>query len=123
MELKAKQLVQNIGYVGAGTVEYLYNAANDDYFFLELNPRLQVEHPLHGGRDGRESARDAAAGGHGHPAAEHAGSSQTVRHRRVGHDDELGLGRPEHEVPVLLAASCLLTNRETSDRTRRGDGV
>ena len=45
MELKAKQLVQNIGYVGAGTVEYLYNAANDDYFFLELNPRLQVEHP------------------------------------------------------------------------------
>ena len=45
MELKAKQLVQNIGYVGAGTVEYLYNAKNDDYFFLELNPRLQVEHP------------------------------------------------------------------------------
>ena len=45
MELKAKQLVQNIGYVGAGTVEYLANAANDDYFFLELNPRLQVEHP------------------------------------------------------------------------------
>ena len=40
-----RQLVQNIGYVGAGTVEYLYNAANDDYFFLELNPRLQVEHP------------------------------------------------------------------------------
>merc|ERR1719282_1497537 len=45
MELKAKQLVQNIGYVGAGTVEYLYNAKTDDYFFLELNPRLQVEHP------------------------------------------------------------------------------
>ena len=31
MELKAKQLVQNIGYVGAGTVEYLYNAKNDEY--------------------------------------------------------------------------------------------
>eukprot|EP00629_Pelagomonadales_sp_RCC1024_P000300 CAMPEP_0119259260 /NCGR_PEP_ID=MMETSP1329-20130426/147_1 /TAXON_ID=114041 /ORGANISM="Genus nov. species nov., Strain RCC1024" /LENGTH=903 /DNA_ID=CAMNT_0007258629 /DNA_START=51 /DNA_END=2759 /DNA_ORIENTATION=+ len=45
MELKAKQLVQNIGYVGAGTVEYLYNAKTDEYFFLELNPRLQVEHP------------------------------------------------------------------------------
>ena len=42
--LKEKQLVQNIRYVGAGTVEYLYNAANDDYFFLELNP-APSEHP------------------------------------------------------------------------------
>ncbi|KAH8060971.1 acetyl-CoA carboxylase [Aureococcus anophagefferens] len=46
MELKAKKLVQNIGYVGAGTVEYLYDAKTDEYFFLELNPRLQVEHPV-----------------------------------------------------------------------------
>lgn len=46
MELKAKMLVQSIGYVGAGTVEYLYDAKTDAYFFLELNPRLQVEHPV-----------------------------------------------------------------------------
>ena len=42
MERAAQRLTQNIGYQGAGTVEYLYNAASDDFFFLELNPRLQV---------------------------------------------------------------------------------
>jgi len=46
MELAAQRLTQNIGYQGAGTVEYLYNAASNEYFFLELNPRLQVEHPV-----------------------------------------------------------------------------
>jgi acetyl-CoA carboxylase/biotin carboxylase 1 len=46
MQKAAQRLTQSIGYVGAGTVEYLYNAATDDFFFLELNPRLQVEHPV-----------------------------------------------------------------------------
>eukprot|EP00854_Cymbomonas_tetramitiformis_P001298 gene1298-1885_t len=46
MEKSAQRLCQNIGYIGAGTVEYLYNAASASYFFLELNPRLQVEHPV-----------------------------------------------------------------------------
>jgi len=46
MQLKAKELVKSIGYVGAGTVEYLYDSKTDEYYFLELNPRLQVEHPV-----------------------------------------------------------------------------
>lgn len=42
MEKAAQRLTNSIGYVGAGTVEYLYNPETGKYFFLELNPRLQV---------------------------------------------------------------------------------
>jgi biotin carboxylase len=42
MERAAQRLTQNIGYRGAGTVEYLYNPAENKFYFLELNPRLQV---------------------------------------------------------------------------------
>ncbi|KAL1397350.1 hypothetical protein pipiens_002541 [Culex pipiens pipiens] len=44
MEKAAVRLAKMVGYVSAGTVEYLYDAEGR-YFFLELNPRLQVEHP------------------------------------------------------------------------------
>jgi len=46
MERAAQRLTQNIGYIGAGTVEYLYNSKENKFYFLELNPRLQVEHPV-----------------------------------------------------------------------------
>ena len=45
MEQAAVSLGKLVGYVSAGTVEYLYSHAEDKFYFLELNPRLQVEHP------------------------------------------------------------------------------
>ncbi|TRY92291.1 hypothetical protein DNTS_000099, partial [Danionella cerebrum] len=44
MEKCAVKLAKMVGYVSAGTVEYLYSQ-DSSFYFLELNPRLQVEHP------------------------------------------------------------------------------
>src|SRR5579863_4129759 len=40
----AVRLTSGANYLSAGTVEFLYDAARDDFFFLEVNTRLQVEH-------------------------------------------------------------------------------
>ena len=40
----AVQLMNNVSYINAGTVEFL--VTNDEFYFIEVNPRIQVEHTI-----------------------------------------------------------------------------
>lgn len=40
----AVKLMKNVGYMNAGTVEFL--VAGEDFYFIEVNPRIQVEHTI-----------------------------------------------------------------------------
>jgi 3-methylcrotonyl-CoA carboxylase alpha subunit len=42
----ACRVARAVDYLGAGTVEFIVDTASGDYYFMEMNTRLQVEHPV-----------------------------------------------------------------------------
>ncbi|MFB9859938.1 acetyl-CoA carboxylase biotin carboxylase subunit [Salinicoccus siamensis] len=37
---------KSIDYIGAGTIEFIYDLNDDSFYFMEMNTRIQVEHPI-----------------------------------------------------------------------------
>jgi acetyl-CoA carboxylase biotin carboxylase subunit len=58
MTSAAVRLAAEVSYRGAGTVEFLYDPDHHDFFFIEMNTRIQVEHPITEMVTGRDLVRE-----------------------------------------------------------------
>ncbi|MFC5050907.1 acetyl-CoA carboxylase biotin carboxylase subunit [Rubritalea spongiae] len=69
-------LVKNIGYINAGTIEYLVNADATDFYFMEMNTRIQVEHPVTEEVMGCELIKEQIRIAAGEPLSEHVKNAE-----------------------------------------------
>jgi len=63
----AVQLARALGYVNAGTMEFLVDLDREDFAFLEINTRVQVEHPVTESITGVDIVREQLRIAAGHP--------------------------------------------------------
>jgi acetyl-CoA carboxylase biotin carboxylase subunit len=64
-------LIKSIGYENAGTIEYLVDHAAENFYFMEMNTRIQVEHPITEEVMGCELIKEQIRIAAGEPLSEH----------------------------------------------------
>ena len=87
----ARKAAEAIDYRGAGTVEFLYDDALDRFYFLEMNTRLQVEHPVTEAVFGIDLVALQIAVAEGRSSAQMAALATTSALDPVGHAVEVRL--------------------------------
>jgi acetyl-CoA carboxylase biotin carboxylase subunit len=111
METAAERACHSIGYVNAGTLEFLLGA-DGNFSFIELNARLQVEHPVTELCTGIDIVRAQLLVASGEPLA------ATGRARRTGHAIEIRLNAEDPERDFMPAPGTV-----TRFRPALGPGV
>jgi acetyl-CoA/propionyl-CoA carboxylase biotin carboxyl carrier protein len=115
----AVRLAEAVGYASAGTCEFLL--AGDEAWFIEMNTRLQVEHPVTEAVSGRDLVADQLAIAAGAALADIGLSSQAAIERAMasdGHAIEVRLYAEDAEAGFLPS-----TGRIEALRWPAGDGI
>ena len=81
LKASAERLALAVGYRGAATVEFLYHPGEKRFAFLEVNTRLQVEHPITELTTGTDLVKAPVARGRGRQARGRHAGRVWARHR------------------------------------------
>ncbi len=99
----AVRLCQSVAYRGAGTVEFLVDVDRGEFFFIEVNPRIQVEHTVTEMITGVDLVRSqilVAAGHHLHAAPLNIPRQEAVERRGVAMQCRITTEDPDrHFIP------------------------
>ncbi|MDZ4852241.1 MAG: pyruvate carboxylase [Pirellulaceae bacterium] len=98
----ALAIARDVGYYCAGTVEFLLDTETDKFYFIEVNPRIQVEHTVTEEVTGIDLVRAQIQVSMGH---------------RLG-DADVGLPTQAEVKPIGMAVQCRVTTEDPTNQFR-----